>query len=124
MDLRDKIINYLYNSGFVRNYVKKLLWTTDIDSLYDDYVQEVFLQICEVPVKKWEELMNNNDSEKHDEFYTVRNWTSMLVYNTVHSETSTAYRRLKKQSTITQNCNDDEWKYLANTIEDKGLKLF
>ena len=124
MDLRDKIINYLYNSGFVCNYVKKLMWTTDIDSLYDDYVQEVFLQICEVPVKKWEELMDNNDSEKHDEFYTVRNWTSMLVYNTVHSETSTAYRRLKKQSTITQNCNDDEWKYLANTIEDKGLKLF
>lgn len=124
MDLRDKIINYLYNSGFVRNYVKKLLWTTDIDSLYDDYVQEVFLQICEVPVKKWEELMDNNDSEKHDRYYTVRNWTSMLIRNTVRSTTSTAFRRLKKQSTITQNCNDDEWKYLANTIEDKGLKLF
>lgn len=124
MDLREKIITYLYKSGFVVNYTKKLMWTSDIDSLFDDYVQEVFLQICEVKEEKWEELMNNNDPEKHDEYYTVRNWVSMLIYNTVHSETSTAYRRLKKQSTITQNCNDDEWKYLANTIEDKGLKLF
>lgn len=100
------------------------MWSTDIDNLFEDYVQEVFLQICEVPVKKWEELMNNNDTDKHDRFYTIRNWVSMLIYNTVHSETSTAYRRLKKQSTITQNCNDEEWQYLANTVEDKGLKLF
>lgn len=100
------------------------MWQTDIDNLYEDYVQEVFLQICEVPVKKWEELMNNNDSEKHDRFYTIRNWVSMLVYNTVHSQTSTAYRRLKKQSTVMQNCTDDEWRYLANTIEDNSLKLY
>lgn len=124
MELRDEIINYLYNSGFARNYVKKLMWSTDIDNLFEDYVQEVFLQICEVPITKWEELMHNNDTDKHDRFYTIRNWVSMLIYNTVHSETSTAYRRLKKQSTITQNCNDEEWKYLANTIEDLNLKLF
>lgn len=124
MELRDEIIRYLYYSGFVRNYVKKLLWTSDIDSLYDDYVQEVFLQICEVKTDKWMELMNNNDSEKHDRFYTIRNWVSMLILNTVRSETSTAYRRLKKQSTVMQNCNEDEWQYLANTIEDKGLRLY
>lgn len=123
MKLREKIINYLYDSGFVHNYVKKLMWQTDIDSYYEDYVQEVFLQICEVKPEKWEELMNNNDT-KHDEFYTVRNWVSMLIYNTVHSETSAAYRRLKKLSTITQHCNDEEWKFLANTIEDNSLKLY
>lgn len=100
------------------------MWQTDIDSYYQDYVQEVFLQICEVKPKKWLELMENNDSEKHDEFYSVRNWVSMLIYNTVHSETSAAFRRLKKQSTITLNITDDEWKYLANTIEDNSLKLF
>lgn len=123
MELRDEIINYLYNSGFVRNYVKKILWTSDIDSLYEDYVQEVFLQICEVKTEKWEELMGNNDSEKHDRFYTIRNWVSMLILNTVRSTTSTAYRRLKKQSTVMQNCNEDEWQYLANTVEDKSMRL-
>lgn len=124
MHLREKIINYLFESGFVHNYIKKLMWQTDIDSYYEDYCQEVFLQICEVKPEKWEELMENNDSEKKDEFYTVRNWVSMLIYNTVHSETSAAYRRLKKQSTITQNCDDEEWRYLANTIEDNSLKLY
>lgn len=124
MELREKIITYLYYSKFIDGYVKKLMWQTDIDNLYDDYVQEVWLQICEVKTEKWEELMNNNDNTKHDEFYTVRNWVSMLIYNTVHSETSAAYRRLKKQSTITQNCDDEEWKFLANTIEDNSLKLY
>ena len=123
MELRNKIINYLYDSGFVNNYIKKLMWQTDIDNLYEDYCQEVFLQICEVKEEKWEELMNNNNT-KNDEFYSVRNWVSMLIYNTVHSETSAAYRRLKKQSTISQNITDDEWKYLANTIEDTSLKLY
>lgn len=124
MHLREKIINYLYESGFVHNYVLKLMWQTDIDSYYQDYLQEVWLQICDVKLEKWQELMNNNDNTKHDEFYTIRNWVSILIYNTVHSETSAAYRRLKKQSTITQNITDDEWKYLANTIEDNSLKLY
>lgn len=100
------------------------MWSSDIDSYYPDYVQEVFLQICEVKPEKWKALMDNNDNTKHDEFYTIRNWVSMLIFNTVHSETSAAYRRLKKQSTITQNLDYEEWKFLANTIEDNSLKLY
>lgn len=124
MSIRDKVLDYLYRCGFVHNYVKKLLFSSDIENLYEDYLQETWLQICEVNENKWKELMNNNDNTKHDMYYTVRNWISMLIRNTVRSTTSTAFRRLKKQATITQQCNDDEWKYLANTVEDTGLKLY
>ncbi len=121
--MRNKVLNYLYNCGFVHNYVKKLMYREDIDNLYDDFVQETFLQLCEVKEEKWEELMYNNDNS-HDEYYQVRNWVSMLIRNTVRSTTSTAFRRLKKQATVTQQCDDSEWHYLANTVEDTGLKLY
>lgn len=123
LKMRNKVLNYLYNCGFVHNYVKKLMYREDIDNLYDDFVQETFLQLCEVKEEKWEELMYNNDNS-HDEYYQVRNWVSMLIRNTVRSTTSTAFRRLKKQATVTQQCDDSEWHYLANTVEDTGLKLY
>lgn len=122
MSIRDKVLNYLYSCGFVHNYVKKLIYREDIDNLYDDFVQEVFLQLCEVKEEKWIDLYDKRVNQ--DPFYDVRNWVSMLIRNTVRSTTSTAYRRLKKQATITQQCTDDEWKYLANTVEDVGLKLY
>lgn len=122
MGIRDKVLEYLYDCGFVHNYVKKLMYREDIDNLYDDFVQETMLQLCEVKEEKWEELYARTEGK--DPFYDVRNWSSMLIRNTVRSTTSAAYRRLKKQATVTQQCNDDEWKYIANTVEDKGLKLY
>lgn len=122
--MREYVLDYLIKSGFIENFTKKIIFSSDIDRYYDDYVQEVWLAICEVNENKWKELMDNNDNTKHDRYYTVRNWISVLIRNTVRSTTSTAYRRLKKQSTITQQCTDDEWKYLANTVEDTGLKLY
>lgn len=124
MNVRNKVLEYLYSCGFVHNYTKKLMYREDIDNLYEDFVQEVFLQLCEVNEEKWEELMYNNDNTKHDIYYTIRNWVSVLIRNTVRSTTSTAFRRLKKQATVTQQCDDSEWQYLANTIEDKALKLY
>lgn len=122
MSIRDKVLEYLYSSGFVANYTKKLMFRDDIDNLYEDMVQEVFLQLCEVKPEKWEELYDNRDGK--DPMYDVRNWSSMLIRNTVRSTTSAAYRKLKKQSTVCQQCNDEEWHYLANTVEDTGLKLY
>lgn len=113
--MRDKILDYLIRSGFIDFYTKKLMFPSDIDSLYDDYVQEVWLQICEVPEEKWEKLYH---PERQDPFYEVRNWVSVLVRNTVRSTTSSAYRKLKKQSTVAENLGYEEWTCLANTVED------
>lgn len=124
LKMRNRIINYLYSCGFVQNYVKKLLFSDFIDEYYEDYVQETWLQLCEVKEEKWFELMENNDNAKHDEFYSVRNWVSMLIKNTVRSTTSTAYRKLLKQSTVTKRCDDNEWKELSNTVEDKHLRIW
>ena len=114
--IRDKVLKYLYESGFVQFYTKKLLYREDINDLYEDYLQEVWLQICEIGEKKWKELYNKRPNQ--DEFYDIRNWLSVLIRNTVVSTTSAAFRKLKKQNTVAKQLNDNEWQYLENTVPD------
>ena len=114
--IRDEILDYLITSKFVENYTKKLVYPSDKDNLQDDYISEVWLQLCEISESKWQEIMNNNKNS--DRMYGVRNFVSVIIKNTVRSVTSSAYRKLKKQSTIADNLSDDDWEILANTIPD------
>ena len=114
--IREKVLKYLYDCGYVKYFVEKLMYPEDIENLYEDYLQEVWFALCEVPEDKWSELYNRRDNQ--DEFYDIRNWVSVLIRNTVHSTTSSAYRKLKKQSTVADNLSDDDWEILKNTIPD------
>ena len=114
--MRDEILNYLIKSNFVTSYTKKLVYPSDKDNLQNDFIQEVWLAILEVKDEKWQEIMNNNKNS--DPMYGVRNFVSVIIKNTVRSTTSSAYRKLKKQSTVADNLSDDDWEILKNTIPD------
>ena len=114
--IREKVLKYLYDCGYVKYYVKKLMYPEDIEDLYEDYLQEVWFALCEVPEGKWQELYNRRPNQ--DEFYDIRNWVSVLIRNTIRSTTSAAYRKLKKQKTVAENIDDGEWEILANTVPD------
>lgn len=114
--LRDEIIDYLIKSGFVDNYTKKLVYPSDKADLQEDFIQESWLQVLEIPEDKWMEIMDSNKNK--DRYYGVRNFVSVVVRNTVRSTTSAAYRRLKKQATVAQIMTDGEWKFLANIVPD------
>ena len=114
--IREKVLKYLYDCGYVKYYVKKLMYPDEIEDLYNDYLQEVWVALCEISEEKWQELYNRRPNQ--DEFYDIRNWVSVLIRNTIRSTTSSAYRKLKKQSTVAQNLNDDDWEILKNTIPD------
>ena len=114
--MRDIILDYLIKSNFVESYTKKLVYPSDKESLQDDFLQEVWLQICEIPEKKWKEIMKNNTNS--DQMYGVRNFVSVVIRNTVVSTTSAAFRKLKKQRPVAKQLNDGEWQYLENTIPD------
>ena len=117
--MRDEILNYLIKSNFVTSYTKKLVYPSDKDNLQDDYIQETWLAILEVKDEKWQEIMDNNKNS--DPMYGVRNFVSVIIKNTVRSTTSSAYRKLKKQSTVADNLSDDDWEFLANTIPDNQI---
>ena len=114
--IREKVLKYLYDSNFVKYFVKKLMYPDEIEDLYNDYLQEVWVALCEISEEKWQELYNRRPNQ--DEFYDIRNWVSVLIRNTIRSTTSSAYRKLKKQSTIADNLSDDDWEILKNTIPD------
>ena len=114
--MRDIILDYLIKSNFVEAYTKKLVYPSDKADLQDDFISEVWLQICEIPEKKWEEIMRNNTNP--DQMYGVRNFVRVVIRNTVVSTTSSAYRKLKKQNTVAKQLTDNEWNYLANTVPD------
>ena len=114
--MRDIILDYLIKSNFVESYTKKLVYPSDKADLQDDFLQEVWLQICEISEKKWEEITRNNTNP--DQMYGVRNFVSVVIRNTIISTTSAAYRKLKKQNTVAKQLNDGEWNYLANTVPD------
>ena len=117
--MRDEILDYLIKSNFVTSYTKKLVYPSDKDNLQNDFIQEVWLQLCEVKDEKWQEIMDNNKNS--DPMYGVRNFVSVIIKNTVRSVTSSAYRKLKKQSTVAQNLNEEEWDFLKNTIADNQI---
>lgn len=114
--MRDIILDYLIKSNFVESYTKKLVYPSDKENLQDDFISEVWLQICEIPEKKWEEIMRNNTNS--DQMYGVRNFVSVVIRNTVVSTTSAAFRKLKKQSTVAKQMTDGEWQYLSNVVPD------
>ena len=114
--MRDIILDYLIKSNFVESYTKKLVYPSDKENLQDDFISEVWLQICEIPEKKWEEIMRNNTNP--DQMYGVRNFVSVVIRNTVVSTTSAAFRKLKKQNTVAKQMTDGEWQYLSNVIPD------
>ena len=72
---RDEIIDYLVKSGFVDNYCKKLVYPSDKTDLQDDFIQECWLQVLEIPESKWIEIIDSNKNlcfsccEKHCEKY-------------------------------------------------------
>ena len=113
---RDEIINYLVESGFVENYCKKLVYPSDKADLQDDFLQECWLQVLEISEDKWIEIIDSNKNK--DRFYGVRNFVSVVIRNTVVSTTSSAFRKLKKQKTVSKQLNDNEWQYLENTVPD------
>ena len=114
--IRDKVLKYLYESNFVTSYTKKLVYPSDKADLQDDFIQEVWLQICEIPEKKWEEITRNNTNP--DQMYGVRNFVSVVIRNTVVSTTSAAYRKLKKAQTVSKQLDEKEWQYLSNVVPD------
>ena len=114
--IRDKVLDYLIKSNFVTSYTKKLVFPSDKENLQDDFLQEVWLQICEIPEKKWEEIMRNNTNT--DQMYGVRNFVSVVIRNTVISTTSVAYRKLKKAQTVSKQLDEKEWQYLSNVVPD------
>lgn len=116
--LRDEGLNYLITSNFVDAYVKKLMFSSDIDDLYEDYRQEAFVAICEQKPEIWEKLYSSAIEKGKPFDYEIRNYFSKVIRNVVRSDSSNAYRKLKRHSINELSKNETQWKLYSNSIPD------
>ena len=116
--LRDEGLNYLITSNFVDAYVKKLMFSSDIDDLYEDYRQEAYVAICEQKPEIWEKLYSSAIEKGKPFDYEIRNYFSKVIRNVVRSDSSNAYRKLKKYSMTELQRNQCQWDVMSNSIAD------
>lgn len=56
---RNDILNFILQTNFVENYVKKLeRLEYKTTGLIDDEIQEIYLQLCEIPQDTWDTIYN------------------------------------------------------------------
>ena len=106
--MKTKILQELYDTNFVQLYVKKLLNSADIEH-YEDYIQEIFLILCEYDENKLIELYTVGGINK------VRQLASGIICRQIKSKTSPLYYKYKKK----QNITDSIHSYKVDDIEQE-----
>lgn len=75
-------------------------WINEEDVEYQEYVSEIWLQICEVEQEKWTDLFNQGK---------IKAYVSGLVYRNVKSVNSPAYWHVRRQNSRYVHRTDKEW---------------
>lgn len=113
---RNKLIEYIYSLGLVQNYIKKIGNSSDLE-IYDDVCGEIWTQILEVPLDRWDSLLEQGTET--DKYKAVRAFIVGIVYRNIRSENSKLYRLLKKHKKYEYLQDEIHWDNLKNTIHDE-----
>lgn len=101
---------------FVDKYCLKLMGSEE-ENLKQDFIQEIWLQICEVKDEKWADLWSQGT--KTDKAKAVRGFVSGLIYRNIRSKNSKAYYHLKKHMEKEVIVDDAAWNYYGENLEDE-----
>ena len=116
---REKILNELVNSGFIEWYTLQLMSKTSgfivqTDEEYQEYIQEIWLQICEIQEDKLIDLYKENK---------LKAYVSGLIHRNVKSNTSPAYTHIRKQNNKYIRKSDDDWEKYSDTNDISYLSM-
>ena len=108
---RDSILDELVKSGFIEWYTLQLMSKTSgfivqTDEEYQEYIQEIWLQICEIQEDKLIDLYNENK---------LKAYVSGLIHRNVKSNTSPAYTHIRKQNNKYIRKRDADWEKYSDT---------
>lgn len=115
MNIREEVLNYLISTHLIENYIKKIALSCDLE-IYDDIVQECWLQICEIPEQKWIDLISQG-TEK-DKYTKCRAYCSGLIFKNIRSDSSKIYNKLKKHKQYEYLKDDLVWDKFKNELPD------
>lgn len=84
---RDDIIEWLVHTQFVDNYVIKLIGSDDTS--VDDVIQDIYLDILEMPQEGWDRLTNQG-------YGAIRAYVSGMIYRQIVSANSPSYYKYRR----------------------------
>ena len=120
LEERNKLFEEIQQLGLVENYTKKLCNSQDFNQ-FDDTVQEVWLQLCEVPLNKWDDLLQQG-TEK-DRLKAVRGYISGVLHRSIRSNSSRLYNKLKKHQRYEYMEDENTWERLKYEVPDNNTLL-
>lgn len=114
-----KILNELVKSCFIEWYTLQLMSKTSgfimqTDEEYQEYIQEIWLQICEIQEDKLIDLYTENK---------LKAYISGLIHRNVKSNTSPAYTHIRKQNNKYIRKSDDDWEKYSDTNDISYLSM-
>lgn len=114
---RNKLLEEIQKLGLVENYAKKLCNSQDFNQ-FDDVIQELWLQLCEIPCEKWVDLLEQGTNK--DRLKAVRGYISGVLHRSIRSNSSRLYNKLKKHQKYEYMEDDNTWLTL-NEIADNNM---
>ena len=101
-DKKDDIIQWIYDIHIVEWYTTYLLKKSMEDEEVQDKIQEIYLMICEVPQKRWNELYSQGR-------FAVSGYVTGIIYQQLISKTSKIYKKYGKYNDTFQTKDDVFW---------------
>ena len=116
---KEKILDELVKSCFIEWYTLQLMSKTSgfimqTDEEYQEYIQEIWLQICEIQEDKLIDLYKENK---------LKAYVSGLIHRNVKSNTSPAYTHIRKQNNKYIRKSDDDWEKYSDTNDISYLSM-
>lgn len=108
---RDSLMQWLSDTGWVEGFIGKRI--SPMDRMYfEDYVQECWVQILEVPADKILGIWNKGKGK-------FVNYIKSIIINNIRSTGSHLYNNIRKAKTIECLLDDEQWYRLENTGESE-----
>ena len=99
---KDDIIQWIYDIHIVEWYTTYLLKKSMEDEDVQDKIQEIYLMICEVPQKRWNELYSQGR-------FAVSGYVTGIIHQQLISKTSKIYKKYGKYNDTFQTKDDVFW---------------
>ena len=111
---RQRLVDWMSKTGYVEGYIHKKI--SPMDKMYvEDYIQECWIQILEVPDDKMVEIYRKGKGK-------FTNYIKTLINNNIRSRVSHLYKNIRADKKNELYLDDAEWSVLLegepNTTAD------
>jgi hypothetical protein len=102
---KDRIMNWMASTGFIEGFIRIKSHALDKPFL-DDYIQEVWVQILQVPEEKILFLYRAGKGR-------FTNYIKSLIMNNIHSTCSILYKNIRQSRTREVYLDESQWEYFT-----------